>query len=153
MRRLLRILAWIAALQAVAYLVKRLLRGGVPASPPDPLADEFVLVAAAEAADFGSSAAALRRGTVRTTCAGVHLDLRDATLAPGGARLDLRTVLGATEVVVPPGWRVIARGKAVAGSISTSVTPEATLPAEAPTLIVDARVTLGAVHVRAARPA
>lgn len=153
MRRLIRIVAWIAALQAVAYLVKRLLRGRVPPTPPDPLADEFLLVAAAEAADFGSNAAALRRGTVRTTFAGVHLDLREATLAPGGARLDLRTVFGATEVVVPAGWHVVARGKTFAGSISTAVTPEAALPADAPTLVVDARVTFGAVHVRSARPA
>jgi hypothetical protein len=149
MRRAFKILGWVAAFQAVAYLVTRVLRTGA-STRPDPFADEFTLVARFEASDFGTAAPALRRATVRATFAGVHLDLRDATLAEGGARLDLHATFGAIEVVVRPEWRVVMRGISFAGSLTTGVTAEADLPPDAPSVVIDARARFGAVHVRAA---
>ncbi|MDP2328528.1 MAG: hypothetical protein Q8M79_10655 [Dehalococcoidia bacterium] len=149
MRRAFKILGWVAAFQAVAYLVTRTLRTGA-SNRPDPFADEFTLAARFEASDFGTAAPALRRATVRATFAGVHLDLRDATLAEGGARLDLHATFGAIEVVVRPEWRVVMRGTSFAGSLTTGVTAEVDLSPDAPSVVIDARATFGAVHVRAA---
>lgn len=149
MRRAFKILGWVAAFQVVAYLVTRTLRMGAP-TRPDPFADEIMLVARFEASDFGTAAAALRRANVRATFAGVHLDLRDATLAEGGARLELNATFGAIEVVVRPEWRVVLRGTCFAGSLTTGVTAERDLPSDAPSVVIDARATFGAVHVRAA---
>ncbi len=152
MRGILKALFWIGVLKLVALLAARAVLKRVGPPPPDPLAPEVEIVAVADAVDFGSSASPFQRGVVRVFAGGVHLDLRDATPIEGGARLDLYTACGLTEVVVRPGWRVILGGHVAAGSHSTSVTPGAELGPDAPTLVIVARTWLGAIHVRAADP-
>jgi hypothetical protein len=46
-----------------------------------------------------------RGGTALTIAGGSVIDLRNASLAPEGARLQLSTVMGGTNVLVPRGWR------------------------------------------------
>ncbi|MDA0270445.1 MAG: hypothetical protein O2798_03230 [Chloroflexi bacterium] len=148
MRRFLKFVLWVGAFKAVIYVLLRVYKSSTPANP-DPIGDEFDLAVVAEATEFGSSASALRRASATVACGGLYLDLRDARLAPGGARLSLRVTLGGVDVVVPPSWRVVLRGPTMIGGLSANITAHEDLPADAPTLVIDAHVTLGGVHVRA----
>jgi len=49
---------------------------------------------------------AFQRAEITAFMGGGKLDLRDATMAPGGAVVDVFTVMGGFEIVVPPTWVV-----------------------------------------------
>lgn len=86
-----------------------------------------------------------RGGAVTAIFGGVELDLRQATLDPGGATLAATAVFGAVEVVVPRGWRVEANGTPIFGGLSNQVQPA---EGGAPTLTVDATVLFGGATIK-----
>lgn len=97
-----------SALAAVSYKKK--------APPlPDAAADEIDLAVVMDGAKLASTAASFRGGRVVSWYAAVDLDLREATLDPAGADLEVRTVFGGTRVVVAPGVQVTASGPSVFG--------------------------------------
>jgi len=58
-------------------------------------------------------------GTVTSVLGGTQLDLTRATLAPGEtAIVDVFTVMGGSEIRVPPDWRVDIQTTAVAGGVT-----------------------------------
>ena len=152
MRRVLKVLAVVAALQllmyAVAQVVRMVLRQQAPGDA-DPLADEFDLVNIMDGTEWGSHATALRVGTVKNVMGGVELDLREARLAPDGAWLEVTTVMGGTEVIVPRGWRVILVGDAIAGAHELDVMPEDDLSDASPVLTIVAKTICGGLEVKA----
>src|SRR5438876_7060326 len=92
--------AGMAAAAATALSVKRSL---VPTA--DEAADEIVVVAIFDQVDFHSRSHNFRGGRVECWYGGGVLDLRDATLAPEGATLHVRAVLGGGQILVPADWR------------------------------------------------
>ncbi len=117
-RRLARLLGLVIGASVVAGMASALgavsLRRKAPPRPA-PAADEIDLVAVMDAARLASTAASFRGGRVICWYAGLDLDLREATMDPAGADLEVRTVFGGTRVVVAPGVRVTARGPAIFG--------------------------------------
>ena len=75
--KLVRILVWAVALQTAAF------RGGNK---------------------FPSSADSLKSGTAIASMGGIDLDLRDATLDPAGAELELSATMGGVQVTVRESW-------------------------------------------------
>ena len=65
------------------------------------------LVAIFSPVAFHSTASAFRGGTLDCWYGGGIVDLRDATLDPAGARLEVKAVFGGAQIVVPAtgGWR------------------------------------------------
>jgi hypothetical protein len=118
----------------------------------DETSDEFELPVYFGGVDRGSTAAALRRGVVSAFCGGVDLDLREATLAPGGATLDLSATWGGIDAVVPRSWKVLVDGRSLLGGFDARVTPPDDLPDDAPRLDVSVTARLGGVSIRAADP-
>ncbi len=155
MRRVFKVLLVVAAIQlvmyAIAQTVRLVMRRQAPGSA-DPLADEFDLVNIMDGTEWGSHASALRAGTVKNVMGGVELDLSDAQLSPEGARLEVSTIMGGTEIAVPRGWRVIVIGDAVAGSNEVDVTPEDDLSDDSPTLTIIAKTVCGGLEVRSTAP-
>ncbi len=140
-RVVLRVALVMAALRAVGAIVSRRSNVG------DAESDEFSIAAIFGGVERASRAASLRQGRALTCCGGVQLDLRGATLAPGGAELLLGAYLGGVQVLVPAEWRVVVTSQAKAGGVDTHVTPEADLAEDAPSLHVVARAVLGGVQV------
>ena len=68
--------------------------------------DDFGLVTIMAGKGFSIGAAPLSYGRVMTLLGSTRVDLSDATLESGGARLDLMTTLARVEVVVPAEWAV-----------------------------------------------
>jgi len=100
--------------------------------------------------EFHSHAAHLKSGTAITALAGLALDLREATLDPAGASLELQTAMGGIEVRVPQHWVVEVDQEAVVGALEVDVTAPEELPDDAPKLHIHA-VTRAAGGVITAR--
>ena len=81
----------------------------------DESADEIVASAIFGPLDYHSTAQALRGGTIELWYGGGVLDLRDATLAPGGATLHVRAVLGGGQILVPADWRIVSNVRGMGG--------------------------------------
>ncbi len=119
--------------------------------PPQPDADEIDLVVVMDGARFASAAPAFRGGRVTCWYAGTDVDLRNATLDPAGARLEVRTAFGGTRIVVAPGVPVHAHAPAIFGGTS-NVTGAAEPSAGAPALEIRGFTVLGGLQVIAAEP-
>jgi predicted membrane protein len=68
-------------------------------------------------ADHICRSQAFKGGQVTAILGGVEIDLRDAKLAPDGARMQVTVFAGGAEVAVPQGWRVVVTGTPLLGSM------------------------------------
>jgi len=112
--------------------------------------DEFRRVAVMSGTELACQAEEFRGGDLLVGMGGVNLDLTGATLAPEGAVLRVRGVMGGVNVVVPSSWRVTGDLKGL-GGINLDTTPVDDLPPGGPGLRVDALVLMGGVNVEASR--
>ena len=71
--------------------------------------DEIRLAAIFEPMSFRSLAKSFRGGTVDCWFGGGVIDLREATLDPAGARLEVRAIFGGGQILVPDTWRVSSK--------------------------------------------
>lgn len=127
-----------AGAAAAAAFAKRALpsRGDVES-------DELALVAIFDGIDLESRASAFRGGSMLAWYGGIAADLRQATLAPGGATLTVHALFGGVAVRVPEGWRVESTASAFAGGVETKGSDEE----DAPTLSVDGFALFGGIAV------
>jgi predicted membrane protein len=130
--------AWVTSLA----ISTRLTRG-------DESSDDFRVATIMNGGEFRSHAANLRSGTAITIMGGVRIDLRDATLDPSGASLELNTVLGGLEVLVPEDWAVEVEQEVSGGDSKVNVTPIEELPEDAPRLRIHAVMRLGGAEITA----
>ena len=113
---------------------------------PEPAADEIDFVAVMDGAEHASVAPAFRGGRVICWYAAVDLDLREATIDPAGAELEVRTVFGGTRVVVAPGVPVRVTGPAIFGGVMSSIDAREPTP-EAPGLEITGFTLFGGLQV------
>jgi predicted membrane protein len=144
-RKLLRVVMSIVALQIVAFIVGSIISKKMTRGDED--SDEFQVAAVMGGKRFHSYADHLKSGTAIASMGGVDLDLRDATLDPEGATLELRATMGGVQAVVPEGWAVDVDTETHAGEVDVKVTPAEDLPADAPKLHIDAVTRMGGVVV------
>ena len=83
-------------------------------------------------------------GKVIAMFGGAVIDLTEATPAPTEMRLDVSIAAGGLSLVVPQGWRVKFRGKAIAGGFS-DVT-KTTADHEVPTISITGTVVMGGIQ-------
>jgi hypothetical protein len=143
----LKVVVLLAGLAALGQVLARRRTFG------DETSDEFGIAAYVGGAQRTCRAASLRRGSVSVVLGGVDLDLREATLDPAGADLDLSASWGGVNVTVPRGWRVQVEDRATLGGVEAHVTPPEELPDEAPLLRVVASARFGGVSIAAKDPA
>jgi len=132
------VMAWVASL----VISNKLTRG-------DESSDDFRVATIMNGGEFRSHAANLRSGTAITIMGGVRIDLRDATLDPSGASLELSTMVGGLEVLVPKHWAVEVDQEVSGGESKVNVTPLEELPEDAPRLRIHAVLRLGGAEITA----
>jgi hypothetical protein len=108
-------------------------------------ANEVRLVAIFSPVAFHSNATAFRGGSLDCWYGGGIVDLRDATLDPAGAHLEVKAVFGGAQIIVPRDWRVEVDVNGVGGA--RDVRPSRDLPVTAPLLTVSGSVLLGGIGV------
>ena len=149
-RVLLRVLAITIAVNVLLTLVALAVRRLLP-SHGDETSDEIALVAAAHGIDLRSRAASFRGGSVRAFMGGVRLDLREATLAPNGGRLEVLAVMGGVQVLVPGGWQLrVAAAHVFAGGVDHPRV-ETAVPEQEPALELVMTAIVGGVQVASPR--
>ena len=117
------------AARASVFVISRQLDEGSEAS------DEFRRVVIFDGIQFDSQAGGLRSGEVCVALGGAQLDLREATLDPGGATLALKNTLGGLQVLVRDDWAVTVEDEIIGGGgVEIDVTPAEDLPEGAPQL-------------------
>jgi hypothetical protein len=115
-----------------------------------PDADEIRLAAIFEPMSFRSTATRFRGGTVDCWYGGGVIDLREAILDPGGARLDVRAVFGGAQIVVPATWRVDSKVVGIGGVGDGR--PPVEDEAEAPHLTIEGLAIFGGFGVTSELP-
>lgn len=144
MRRLITFTAVAALAAGAGQVMARIGRRGEDTD------DDFRRLALMGGTELVSRAEELRGGDVLVGLGGANLDLTGATLAPEGAVLRVRGVMGGVNVVVPSTWRVTGDLKGL-GGLNLDTSPADDLPPDAPTLHVDAVVVMGGVNVEGSR--
>jgi hypothetical protein len=97
-------------------------------------------------AEFKITSQAWKGGTLGVTAGGVELDLRYARLAPEGAVLDVRVVMGGVDIRVPDTWQILCDVTPLIGGADDSTRPTQG-SAGAPQLRVVGSVTLGGLSI------
>ena len=113
----------------------------------DEESDEFRIAAVIGGEEFGCRSASLRSATVWTLIGGAQIDLRQASLDPGGATLDVTAIVGGVQVLVPAHWSVRVESHGMLGGVDRQVTEAADLPTDAPVLQVTTKTWLGGVQI------
>lgn len=143
LRRLL--LVWLTLWGSAVLAALVLKRRSEPVT--DPTAPSFELASIFDGTEFRPTTGRLEDSNALTYFGGTSIDLRRAALADGRARLRLVTIMGGTDVTVPDTWRVTVEGMAIAGGHDVRVSDPATLPADSPHLVLDARTVMGGLRV------
>jgi predicted membrane protein len=134
----------IIVMRIVTVLFAKQLDEGTEAS------DEFRRVAVMNGIDFSSRAGGLRSGAITVALGGARVDLRGATLDPGGAKLVIDNRLGGVQVLVRSDWNVTVdeelRG---GGEIDIDIIPADDLPEDAPKLHVRAMTSMAGTQIMA----
>ncbi len=107
------VVGWIVSMVAGAIAAMQAKRRIGPNTMED--ADDIAASAIFGPLDYHSTARNLRGGTLELWYGGGVLDLRDATLAPEGATLNVKVVFGGGQVLVPADWKVIANVQGLGG--------------------------------------
>lgn len=116
----------------------------------DPAAPHFSLVTVFDGTDFRPTTRALAASKALTMFGGTKIDFRrSAAVGVSPIHLDLITVMGGADIIVPDTWRVQVDGLAVAGGHDIRVADRETLADDATHLVIRARTIMGGVNVRA----
>jgi hypothetical protein len=115
----------------------------VPLDAPD--ANDVRLAAIFEPISFRSTATSFRGGSAEFWYGGGVIDLRDATLDPSGARLQVKAVFGGGQILVPPTWRVDLDVRGIGGSGDSR--PQVERTDDAPRLTIEGMAIFGGFGV------
>jgi hypothetical protein len=138
-----------ASMAGAAVAAMSMKRQIVPKAAPD--ADEVVLAAIFEPIAFESTARAFRGGRVELWYGGGLIDLRQATLDPAEARLDVRAVFGGCQVLVPESWQVTTAIRGIGGAGDGRAKIDRAL--DAPHLTIEGVAFFGGLGVTTTIPA
>lgn len=141
-------LGMLVAVGGALYAKSRLISNGEPDS------DTIELVGIFEGFELESRATAFRGGTLLSWFGGGTLDLRNAKLAPDGARLTVQALFGGAQIVVPDGWDVECRLIGIAGGLGDDRPDHAhphVNPLVRPLLTIDGWAAFGGVGVSSER--
>jgi hypothetical protein len=117
---------------------------------PDPASDEVALSSIFGPLDFTSTALGFRGGSLSCLYGGGIVDLRSATLAPGGATLRVQAFNGGAQILVPAAWQLESRIIGLGGVGDGR--PQIDRPSDAPVLRLEGWAVFGGFGVASEGP-
>lgn len=145
--RLMRLLTVLLGISVAAWVSSLVI--STKLTHGDESSDDFQVATIMNGGEFRCHATNLRSGTAITVMGGVRIDLRRATLDPSGASLELSTIVGGLEVLVPEHWAVEVDADVSGGESKVDVTPLDELPEDAPRLRIHAVLRFGGSEITA----
>ncbi len=109
--------------------------------------DDFKLLALMDGRAVTSQAESLRTGTAIACMGGIDIDLRDATLDPGGAHIALKAFMGGIRLLVPATWKVYVDVDSRAGGVEIKTSHPETLADDASRITVEAITRAGGILI------
>ncbi len=109
--------------------------------------DDFKLLALMDGRAVTSQAESLRTGTAIAYMGGIDIDLRDATLDPGGAHIALKAFMGGIRLLVPATWKVYVDVDSRAGGVEIKTSDPETLADDASRITVEAITRAGGILI------
>jgi predicted membrane protein len=97
--------------------------------------------------DARNASPAFRYAEVTAIFGGSTLDLRDATLAPEGARVEATALFGGADVIVPEGWALQVSSTPLFGGIDNRTSNPGAVEGK-PTLHVNATAIFGGIGIK-----
>ena len=97
---------------------------------------------------IASASPHFRGASLTAILGGVTLDLRRATPAAEGARINATSVLGGIDIIVPHGWRITTSGAPLLGGVEDKTADDEPPAPDAPSLHVDAVTVLGGIEIK-----
>ncbi|MCC6514499.1 MAG: hypothetical protein IT187_10825, partial [Geothrix sp.] len=91
---------------------------------------------------------AFKGGELTAIFGGYEVDLRQAALESGQARIDVFVLFGGGEIRVPEGWEVANRATAIAGALSDSTHHGPTTVEDRPRLVITGLILFGGTEVK-----
>ncbi len=141
-RAAIKFMVFAAAARLVGRAVSHAYEGD---SAPDD--DDFRVLAFWDGRTVDSKASALRTGTAVALLGGVDIDLRSASLDPGGAYVSLRAYMGGIRLLVPDTWKVYVEEDLRAGGIDVATPGTDDVDDDAPRLTVEAAACCGGIQI------
>jgi predicted membrane protein len=140
---------WPAAIIVAGVAVLRRWAGRPTPLPPGASVEDVVRATGV----FGgpkvaSSSQSFRGAWLTAIFGGVVLDLRAARPAPEGASINVTTLFGGADILVPHGWRIGVRSTPIFGGVDDKTEHDAPPPDDAPELRVDAVTIFGGVAIK-----
>ena len=142
LRSLVKFLVVTTVMRLVGMAISRAYEGEGTASD-----DDFKLMALMSGRLLLSESESLRTGTAVAVLGGVDIDLRGATIDPGGAHIALKAYMGGIRMNVPSDWKVYVDEDLRAGGIEVETADPETLPDDAPRLTVEAIARSGGILI------
>lgn len=93
-----------------------------------------------------STTSNLRGGSITSIFGGATVDLRQAHLNPTGASLSVFALFAGTEIIVPRGWHLKARGLPIFGGFDNKADAQA--EPGTPTLKIEATAIFGGIEIK-----
>ncbi len=141
-KALVKILIISVVLKVAATVLSRAFEGERTASD-----DDFKLMALMDGRAVTSEAGSLRTGTAIACMGGIDIDLRGATLDPGGAHIALKAFMGGIRLLVPATWKVYVDVDSRAGEIEIKTSDPESLDDDASRITVEAITRAGGILI------
>ena len=145
----LSILAGVASAIAAVVTKRRLTAEGEPIS--DPTDNEPNVVAIFDGVELASTAPAFKHASMTAWYGGSSLDLREATLDPAGATVDVKAIFGGSQVIVPETWKVELQGSGILGGFGDSRDQDLVVN-EGPVLTIKGLAVFGGIGITSESP-
>jgi len=89
-----------------------------------------------------------RGGELTSIFGGFEVDLRQAVIEGGSARLDTFVMFGGGDIRVPEGWEVLVQATAIFGGVNDKTAPMPSSSEARPRLVITGLVLFGGIELR-----
>src|SRR4051794_22237749 len=138
---LVRLVLGVLLVSVAARVISKRLTSG------DEETDDFRVATIIGGEELESRATSLRSASVLAVVGGAQIDLRQASLDPAGATLDVTAIVGGVQILVSPDWAVEVESQGKMGGIDTKVAEVSDLAADAPRLHVTTNAWFGGIQI------
>ena len=145
MKRLIKPLMFLAAVQLMMMLLGRLLKGRYLSQEIGE--GEINAVGVTGGAEEKVASTDFKGGFLRAVMGGVQLDLTESTIVDPPAMIEMTVVMGGAKIIIPEGWKVRVKTRNKFASVLNALLVGAPDDEAVPDLVLTGKVIMGGVAI------